>query len=135
MDRLSFPMNRLRTAIVVDDSRAMRAILRQALERRAFRVVEASDGRQALAVLAEGGAQALALIDWNMPVMDGLELIVALRADPAYTEMHIVMVTSESEPAQIQRALAAGADEYIMKPISSETLIDRLIQLERAVLR
>jgi two-component system chemotaxis response regulator CheY len=135
MARASIPASGPRTAIVVDDSRVMRAILRHALEAREFGVVEAIHGRHALELLTAMPVPDLALIDWNMPELDGLELIRVLRSDPRYESMAIVMVTSETEPAQIQRALSMGADEYIMKPLSPEVLMERLVQLEVQVLR
>ena len=118
-----------RRAIVVDDSRAMRAILRRALEKLGFQVVEAGHGKEALARLSQIRIPDLALIDWNMPEMNGIDLLVELRRDHNYDRMAVVMVTSETEPAQMARALNAGANEYIMKPFSSEVLDDKLLIL------
>jgi two-component system chemotaxis response regulator CheY len=128
--RPSIPVAGYRRAIVIDDSRAMRSMLRSALETCGFAVSEASDGLRALPQLAEAEPFHLALVDWNMPGMDGLKLIGWLRANPRYDRMVIVMVTSEAEPSQIERALAAGANEYIMKPLSQEVLIEKLRLLE-----
>jgi len=118
-----------RRAIVVDDSRAMRAILRRALEKLGFQVVEAGHGKEALARLSQIRIPDLALIDWNMPEMNGIDLLVELRRDHNYDRMAVVMVTSETEPSQMARALNAGANEYIMKPFSSEVLDDKLLIL------
>lgn len=118
-----------RRAIVVDDSRAMRAILRRALEERGFRVVEAGHGLEAIERLSQIRIPELALVDWNMPEMNGIEFVTAIRRDHNYDQMRVVMVTSETEPAQIDRALHAGANEYIMKPFSSEMLGDKLMAL------
>lgn len=118
-----------RRAIVVDDSRAMRAILRRALEEQGFQVFDAGHGKEALEQLARIRVPDLALIDWNMPEMNGIELIAKLRRDRAYDAMRLVMVTSETEPAQIERALAEGANAYIMKPFSSDVLQEKLVRL------
>jgi two-component system chemotaxis response regulator CheY len=118
-----------RRAIVVDDSRAMRAILRRALEEQGFQVFDAGHGKEALERLARIRVPDLALIDWNMPEMNGIELIAELRRDPAYNGMRLVMVTSETEPAQIERALAEGANAYIMKPFSCDVLQEKLVRL------
>lgn len=113
-------------ALVIDDSRAMRMILRRILTRCGFEVVEAADGRQALDVLADGPLPELALVDWNMPVMNGLDFVGAVRATPAYRQITLMMVTTESEHSQIVRALAAGAHEYVLKPFTDEAISDKL---------
>lgn len=113
-------------AIVIDDSKAMRRILRTALVTQGFEVVEARDGREAIQCLRKTGELDLALIDWNMPEMTGLELIELLRADTGFSNMRLMMVTTETEPEQVHRALIAGADEYLMKPFTSETLALKL---------
>jgi two-component system chemotaxis response regulator CheY len=118
-----------RRALVVDDSRAMRAILRRLLEHHRFQVVEAEHGRDALGQLARMRIPDLALLDWNMPEMSGIELLTELRLDHSYDRMRIVMVTTETEPQQIQRALDAGANEYVMKPFSHDVLLDKLTLL------
>ena len=118
-----------RRAIVVDDSRAMRAILRRALEEQGFQVFDAGHGKEALERLAKIRVPDLALIDWNMPEMNGIELIAVLRRDRAYDGMRLVMVTSETEPAQIERALAEGANAYIIKPIQGPQVIAKVREL------
>lgn len=128
--RPSIPVGGYRRAIVIDDSRAMRSLLRAALETCGFVVTEASDGLEAQALLDAAEPVELALVDWNMPELDGLALIRSVRGNPRYDRMVIVMVTSEAEPTQIERALAAGANEYIMKPLSAEVLVEKLRLLE-----
>jgi two-component system chemotaxis response regulator CheY len=113
-------------ALVIDDSRAMRMILRRVLIGEGFDVVEAGDGQQALDVVAAGPVPDVALIDWNMPVMNGLEFVVAVRANPDYRQMTLMMVTTESEHGQIVRALAAGAHEYVLKPFTNEAITEKL---------
>ncbi|MPY95592.1 MAG: response regulator [Acidimicrobiia bacterium] len=115
-----------RTALVVDDSRAIRALLKRLLVRRDFAIHEAGNGREGLDRLVEVGPVDLVLVDWNMPEMDGLEFIKAVRSQSAYERVVIVMVTSESEPAHIARALMAGADEYAIKPLTGEGLVEKL---------
>src|SRR5919202_182791 len=95
-------------------------------------------GREGLDVLGEGWVPELATIDWNMPVMDGLQFVSAVRANPAWRSMTMMMVTSESEHTQIVRALAAGAHEYVIKPFTADANRDKLALLgmlpEEAVL-
>jgi two-component system chemotaxis response regulator CheY len=117
-------------AIVVDDSRAMRLILRRIVGQLGFDVIEAADGQAAMTTLAGlNEVPELALIDWNMPNMNGLELVAAIRADSRLGVMTLVMVTTESEPGQIVRALAAGAHEYVIKPFTSGAMVEKLALL------
>ena len=115
-------------ALVIDDSRTMRMVLRRQLEMLGYGVLEAGDGHQALEVLAAhaDAPPALATVDWNMPVMNGLEFVKAVRADPGLRDVTLMMVTTESEHGQIVRALAAGAHEYLIKPFTSDALVDKL---------
>jgi two-component system chemotaxis response regulator CheY len=116
-------------ALVLDDSRAMRMVLVRLLREKGWDVVEAGDGQEGLEVLAAGPVPDLALVDWNMPVMNGLEFIRAVRKEPAYTDISLVMVTTESEHSQVVRALAAGAHEYVFKPFTPEALLGKLSML------
>jgi two-component system chemotaxis response regulator CheY len=113
-------------ALVLDDSRAMRMILRRILLDCGFDVVEAADGREGLDVVTRGPVPDIALVDWNMPVMNGLEFVSAVRAQPELRRMTLMMVTTESEHGQIVRALAAGAHEYVIKPFTAEAIQDKL---------
>lgn len=117
-------------ALVIDDSRAMRMILSRTLTGLGFEVAQAGDGREALAVVeaaAEQGAlPSVCLVDWNMPVMNGLEFVAAMRAVPQYRDITLMMVTTESEHSQIVRALAAGAHEYVIKPFGPEAIEEKL---------
>ena len=112
--------------LIVDDSRAMRRILRTIVQKIGFETVEAENGRIGLDRLHETSDVGLALVDWNMPVMDGLEFIEAVRADESYRSLKLVMVTSETDPTRMARALMSGADEFAMKPFTEEILIDKL---------
>ncbi|MCA9188052.1 MAG: response regulator [Pirellulaceae bacterium] len=113
-------------ALVIDDSRAMRRILRGIVEKMGFEVIEAGDGKEALEQLANATNVEMALVDWNMPVMNGIEFVKAVRADSQYERIKLVMVTTETEPAQMARALMAGVDEFVMKPFSPEMLTEKL---------
>jgi two-component system chemotaxis response regulator CheY len=116
-------------ALVVDDSRAMRAILTRLLDGLGFDVAQAGDGQEALEVLAGGVRPDVILVDWNMPVMDGLTFIKQCRAHEGYRDIVLMMVTTESEQAQIVRALAAGAHEYVIKPFTEEVIAEKLALL------
>ena len=116
-------------ALVLDDSRAMRMILARILREVGFDVTEAADGREGLALLAAGPLPDLALIDWNMPEMDGLAFVKEVRRHDDWAAMTLMMVTTESEQGQIVRALAAGAHEYVIKPFTSEAILDKLTLL------
>ena len=113
-------------ALVIDDSRAMRRIVSGILAGIGYETAEAGDGRQALDLLEAGETFDLACIDWNMPVMNGLEFVVAVRANRAWRDMTMMMVTTESEHGQIVRALAAGAHEYLIKPFTPDAIRDKL---------
>ncbi len=118
-------------ALVIDDSRAMRAILRRQLEQIGFSVLEAEHGEQALERLAAAApTPELALVDWNMPRMNGIEFVRAARGNPSLGGMRIMMVTTETELSQVRTALEAGADEYLMKPFTAEALLSKLAAME-----
>ena len=116
-------------ALVVDDSKAMRSILRRILKDLGFEVFEAANGQEGLERLAKAGAPDLALVDWNMPEMNGLEFVRAVRSDPAYNNLRLMMVTTETETERVAAALEAGANEYIMKPFPKDALIEKLAML------
>ena len=113
-------------ALVVDDSRAMRLVLKRIMNEVGFEVSEAGDGSEALKRLKELDGVDLMLVDWNMPVMDGLEFVRAVREDQSYDEVPVMMVTTEDGMDKIVEALEAGANEYVMKPFTSETIIEKL---------
>lgn len=118
-------------ALVVDDSRAMRKIIGGILRREGFEVLEVADGEQAMEILHDPatGRVDLATIDWNMPVMNGLDLVVNIRAEKELRNITLMMVTTESEHSQIVRALAAGAHEYLIKPFTPEAVNEKLMLL------
>jgi two-component system chemotaxis response regulator CheY len=116
-------------ALVIDDSRVIRAILKQSLQRLRFDVVEAGNGREALEQLRRIDRPDLILVDWNMPEMNGLEFVQAIRADAAFSDVRLMMVTTEHDAAQVTRALEAGADEYLMKPFTHQSMEEKLLLL------
>ena len=113
-------------ALIVDDSRTMRLVLKKILNEVGFEVSEAGDGSEALIRLKELDRVDLMLVDWNMPVMDGLEFFRAVRQDNAYDEVPLMMVTTEDTMDRVVEALNAGANEYVMKPFTSESIIEKL---------
>lgn len=112
--------------LVVDDSAATRFILSKMLADIDCEVIQASNGKEGLACLTRHQDVRVALVDWNMPVMNGYEMICAVRKDSQYANVKLMMVTTETEMAQIVRAMEAGADEYLMKPFTKEDIIDKL---------
>jgi len=114
-------------ALVVDDSRAVRMILAKTLKELGYEVREAANGREALEVIeTENNAVALVLADWNMPEVNGLELLKRLRQNPELSSLVVVMVTTETELDQMAAALEAGANEYVMKPFTKDILVEKL---------
>lgn len=117
-------------ALVVDDSKTVRMVIGKLLGGLGYTVVEAADGAVALSRLSEEAPFDLAMVDWNMPVMTGIELLLAIQGGKAPAPKHIVMVTTETDPTQIERALKAGAHEYLMKPFTREAIAEKLALLE-----
>jgi two-component system chemotaxis response regulator CheY len=115
-------------ALIVDDSRFVRNFLRGLLEGMGFECAEAGDGQAGVDCLEAGPAFDVALLDWNMPVMNGLDMLKQLRAQ-GFTDMKVMMVTTEAENDFILNALEAGADEYLMKPFDEEALQEKLAML------
>lgn len=114
-------------ALVVDDSRAVRMILSRTMKDLGYEVREAANGKEALALVeAAVGRISLVLADWNMPEMNGLELLKGLRRNPALSSLAVIMVTTETELDQMAAALEAGANEYVMKPFTREILLEKL---------
>ena len=116
-------------ALVIDDSRAMRRIIKSMLMESGFEVTEAENGQDGLARLAELGSVDLALVDWNMPVMNGYEFVQAVRKDRLHDGMRLMMVTTETGAEEMTLALEAGADEYVMKPFTKDAIIEKIRML------
>ena len=117
-------------ALVIDDSRSVRIIIGNFLREVGMEVLEAKDGVEALEQVKVNPDVDLLLVDWNMPQMNGLEFIRAIRGQRCYDGVRILMVTSEAQGEQVNLALAAGANEYLMKPFSKEVLMAKLNLLD-----
>ena len=111
----------MKSCLVVDDSKVIRKVARHILETLDFAVDEAEDGREAL-VRCESHMPDVVLLDWNMPVMGGMEFLRTLRRSDYSRQPKVVFCTTENDVAHIREAIAAGADEYVMKPFDHETL-------------
>ena len=117
-----------KSCLVVDDSRTIRSIARRILEANHFEVTEAANGQLALEACRTGLPDCV-LLDWNMPVMNGMEFLRALRAEFGAEHPVVVVCTTETELHRILEALASGAQEYIMKPFDTEILMSKLAQV------
>jgi two-component system chemotaxis response regulator CheY len=113
-------------ALLVDDSRPMRQVEAEILQALGFETADACHGKEALSQLQNAPLPDVALVDWKMPEMNGLEFIKAVRSDARLEELVILMVTNETGPDQMARALTAGANEYLTKPFDKAALIDKL---------
>lgn len=116
------------TCLVVDDSRVVRKVARRILETHGFKVEEAADGKQALDACRETLPDCV-LLDWNMPVMDGITFLGHLREEFGPDKPPVLFCTTENDMAHITRALETGAQEYIMKPFDEEILIGKFGQV------
>jgi two-component system chemotaxis response regulator CheY len=115
----------MKTCLVVDDSKVIRKVARHILETLDFTVSEACDGREALDACMASQPDVI-LLDWNMPVMSGMDFLRALRETPLGKKPKVVFCTTENGMAYIRAAIEAGADEYVMKPFDRDTLESKL---------
>jgi two-component system chemotaxis response regulator CheY len=113
------------SCLIVDDSKVVRALVRRIIAPFGFEIAEAADGLLALDA-CRAAMPDLILLDWNMPNMDGIAFLSALRRMPGGQAPKVVFCTTESEIPRIETALATGADEYIMKPFDAETMEAKL---------
>ncbi len=113
-------------AIILDDSRTMRRLLSNYIAEFASDIVEAEDGMVGLEQLEKNAPLDLALVDWDMPRMNGLEFVEAVRANPSYAEMKRLMVTSHNTLEDMGEVLMAGAADFLMKPMTEEMIRDKL---------
>jgi two-component system chemotaxis response regulator CheY len=117
-------------ALVIDDSRTVRILIGTILREIGLEVLEAGNGVEALDQLKRNQDVELMLVDWNMPQMNGLDFIRLVRAQRAYDAVRILMVTSEAQGEQVNQALKAGANEYLMKPFNKDILVAKLQLLD-----
>lgn len=117
----------MKTCLVVDDSKVIRKVARRILEELDFEIKEAEDGKIALESCHEEMPDCV-LLDWNMPVMDGMEFLTALRESPGGEDVVVVFCTTENDMKHIQEAIKAGANEYIMKPFDRDIIEAKFAQ-------
>ena len=118
----------MKTCLVVDDSSVIRKVARRILEGLDFEISEAEDGEKALDVCRRKLPEAI-LLDWNMPNMDGLEMLKRIRADVSLSHLPVLMVTAESKKENIIAAAQAGASGYVVKPFTAATLDEKLTKI------
>ena len=114
--------------LIVDDSKIVRKVVRRIVETFGFNILEAENGLEAVNQ-ARAHAIDVILLDWNMPVMDGMECMKEIRADASIHQPKIIFCTTENEFTKIQQALMNGADEYVMKPFDEAIIAGKLVQL------
>jgi two-component system chemotaxis response regulator CheY len=113
-------------AMIIDDSRSLRATLAVYLKDFGFEVIEAGDGAEALARLDSGVQPDVAFVDWTMPGMDGLTFIKHCRENPDNADIVLMMLTTKNADAQINEAFAAGVHEYVIKPFTQDLIAEKL---------
>ncbi|MEM1398261.1 MAG: response regulator [Pseudomonadota bacterium] len=118
----------MKKCLVVDDSRVVRKVARKILQEMEFECDEAEDGEQAMVLCREAMPDAI-LLDWNMPVMNGLDFLRALRSMENGSDPMVVFCTTENDLASIREAMSAGANEYIMKPFDSDIIQTKFAQV------
>ena len=118
----------MKSCLIVDDSKVVRLVARKILEGLNFEISEAEDGEKALES-CRNKMPDVVLLDWNMPVMSGIEFLVELRSLPDVVQPVVVFCTTENDMEHIQRAIDAGANEYIMKPFDSEIIESKFVQV------
>ena len=117
----------MKCCLIVDDSKVVRMVARKILEALDFEIVEAGDGRQAMDACETAMPDAI-LLDWNMPVMNGIDFLRELRRHAGGETPVVIFCTTENDMAHIQEALGAGANEYIMKPFDSDIVESKFAQ-------
>ncbi|HEU5047311.1 MAG TPA: response regulator [Rickettsiales bacterium] len=118
----------MKTCLIVDDSRVVRKVASRIIDKLGFAIAEAEDGAQALAY-CEKQLPDLILLDWYMPVMNGIDFLPKLRALPGGDKPVVVFCTTENDMGHIQQAIMAGANEYVMKPFDEEIITNKLMQV------
>jgi two-component system chemotaxis response regulator CheY len=116
-------------ALIVDDSRSIRGIIKKMMGEIGFEIIEACNGVDAMQRLRDAGQVDVMLVDWNMPEMNGFDFLCYVRGNPDYRNVPLMMVTSETEMSQMTKALKAGANEYVMKPFTKEVITGKLALL------
>ncbi len=113
----------------VDDSKSTRQYIKCAVDVLGFEFLEAGNGREGMDVLErENGDVNLILLDWNMPVMDGMEMLVEVKSNDKFKDIPVTMVTTEIERRKVVEAIGKGAKNYVMKPFTQEDLIAKIME-------
>lgn len=118
----------MKTCLIVDDSKIVRKVVRRIVEPLGFNILEAENGREAVDQ-ARANTVDVIILDWNMPVMDGMECMKEIRADATLSQPKIIFCTTENEFSKIQMAIMNGADEYVMKPFDETIIAGKMVQL------
>jgi two-component system, chemotaxis family, chemotaxis protein CheY len=118
----------MKTCLIVDDSKIVRKVVRRIVEVFGFNILEAENGREAVDHVRANVVDVI-ILDWNMPVMDGMECMKEIRADATLVQPKIIFCTTENEFSKIQQAIMNGADEYVMKPFDEAIIAGKLRQL------
>ena len=118
--------------LIVDDSKTIRMMIGKLLKTLGHEPLDAANGKEALDILRADRAIGMALVDWNMPVMGGMDLVKAVRADEGLRGTRLIMVSTETEMDRVREAIKEGADEYIMKPFSKEAIEEKIQIVETA---
>lgn len=113
-------------ALIIDDSSTVRSIIAKMLKSWGIENVQAENGLEAISTLESNTDVCIAFVDWNMPVMNGLQFVTHVRGDKKFVDLKLVMVTTETELPRICAALEAGVDEYIMKPFTRDAFLEKL---------
>lgn len=115
--------------LFADDSPVIKKIIKRAMEAEDYELLEASDGKEALAILSKEVKEVkLILSDWNMPVMNGFDLLKAIKTNSSLKHIPVIMLTTEAEKGNINKAIQAGAANYLLKPFNTDDLIKKVIQ-------
>jgi two-component system chemotaxis response regulator CheY len=113
--------------IIADDSRLVRGIIEKAVTSIGYEAVHAQNGKEALNILESDGQDInLVLLDWNMPVMNGIDVIKNMRGDDRFKKIPVLMISTESEDDRIQEVISAGAQGYLTKPFTAEQLVNAI---------
>jgi len=121
-----YTRDKVMRVLIIDDSRAIRRIIGEMMKSLGYEITEAANGIEALQRLEEFGAPDICFVDWNMPEMNGLEFIKAVREKPEYRDLPLMMITTETEMERMAQAFVAGVNEYIMKPFDKEMIVEKL---------
>lgn len=115
--------------LIIDDAKAIRTFLAYLAHELSFDTIEAGDGLDALKTLTRNDPREpfdIALVDWEMPRMNGLEFIQAVRRNSDFADLKLLMITTLNAPEQVAAALEAGANDYLMKPVDKDMLVEKL---------